>query len=224
MAFVAGQWVEGEQVQEWCRALSKLAMLRLSNGHTAWLALQRYPATLLWYAFGIGAASRRRWQTLQHLLHAHLARDGRADLRGVDTFPAWALMERDMNVIKLLPELKSRRTPLQDRIAAVLWPMFSSSFDSEDSFNLALDWFEVLCSLAYTASTIESEGRYWTLPGSFGWRKSNLQRITDEIKSSLEKEGAGSAFVATGLVANSPDLASKNLASLEEFVGSLHWW
>lgn len=223
MAFVAGQWAEGEQVEEWCRALRKLATLRGVNGLTAWLALQRYPASLLWYAFGVGAASRRRWQTLHHLFNAHLVREGRADLRGVDAFPAWAMMERNMDLIKLVPELKDRYTPLQDRLAEVMTPMFSRSFESEDAFQLAFDWFEVLSSLAYAAPTVELDGRYWTLPGSFGWRKANFQRIAEEIKASLEKEGAGSAFVTTGLVAKAPHLAAKNLASLEEFVGHLRW-
>ena len=54
MAPVAGFWAEDEHVYIWQRALERLSAARSGGGHVLWIDLQRYPATLLLYALGLG--------------------------------------------------------------------------------------------------------------------------------------------------------------------------
>ena len=50
MATVGGFWAEKEHYPVWQRALERLGSTKSSGGTVRWLALQRYPATLLLYA------------------------------------------------------------------------------------------------------------------------------------------------------------------------------
>ena len=58
MAAVAGGWAESEHYWMWQRALKQLSGTRPTTGvrnYTVWRELQRYPATRLLYALGLGA-------------------------------------------------------------------------------------------------------------------------------------------------------------------------
>ena len=85
MAFVAGQWSEGIQLTPWINALAKLAMRhQQGGGQVMWLDLQRYPATLLLYCFGLGAIASERWIALNALFNANVSREHRADQRAME--------------------------------------------------------------------------------------------------------------------------------------------
>ena len=71
MAAVAGGWAESEHYWMWQRALKQLSGTRSTTGvrnYTVWRELQRYPATRLLYALGLGAVDRRRLEFLHSLL------------------------------------------------------------------------------------------------------------------------------------------------------------
>ena len=60
LAFVGGAWSEEEHYTVWRRAFERLGSRRADSGIVVWLNLQRYPATLLLYALGIGAVEADR--------------------------------------------------------------------------------------------------------------------------------------------------------------------
>ena len=55
MAMTGGYWAEEEHYPVWQRALERLGSTPLSDSSNFWPELQRYPATLLLYALGLGA-------------------------------------------------------------------------------------------------------------------------------------------------------------------------
>lgn len=223
MAFVAGQWSESAQLAPWVKAITKLAFRRATGGIVLWLELQRYPATLLLYCFGLGAVTADRWEALHALFSATIAREHREDQRAVEIIPIWALFERGADAMKELPGREREYTPLQNHMEALLLPLFQSQFPSEAAFNLAFDRFEVLAALSYAIPAIEKGEQYWTLPGSYGWRRENRQRIINEVRDSLTTMGDNSPLVKSRLVGKSAESALKNLTEFERFVPLLRW-
>jgi hypothetical protein len=224
MAFVAGEWSESPQLTPWVKALAKLSMRRAEGGLVIWLDLQRYPATLLLYCFGLGAVAAERWDALHALFSATVPREHREDKRAVELVPIWALFEHGADAMKVLPERDRQYTPLQNHLEALFWPLFRSHFPSEAAFHLAFDKLEVLAALSYAVPVLEAGGRYWTLPGSYGWRGENRQRIFTELRNSLTTLGDNSPLVRSRLVGNSAEHGLRNLGELEQFVPRLRWF
>lgn len=223
MAFVAGQWAEGPQVTPWGKGLAKLSMRRADGGNQIFLALQRYPATLLLYAFGLGAVLAERWDSLHAMFSGVVVREHREDKRVVELVPVWALFEFGGDGMKILPGREREYTPLNNRIASQMWNLVGKAFQSEPAFNLAFDWFEVLAALNYAIPTVEKSGNYWTLPGAYGWRRDNMRRIVSAIRQDLTTAGDKSTFVTSALVGKSAEKGLENLAELERFVPEFRW-
>lgn len=223
MAFVAGQWSENTQVTPWVKSLVKLSMPNGQNGVTMWVELQRYPATLLLYCFGLGAVAAEQWSTLHALFSATVIQEHCKDKRAVELLPIWALFERGADVMKVLPSRKREYTPLQNHLEELLWPLLKSHFPSEAMFHLTFDKFEILAALSYAKPAIEEGESYWTLPGSYGWRRENRQRIFTEIHNSLMTLNDNSPFVTSRLVGISAEHGLRNLDELEQFVPHFRW-
>ncbi|PZP61527.1 MAG: hypothetical protein DI604_30005 [Delftia acidovorans] len=224
MAFVAGQWSERSQLTPWVKAMVKLSQRRANAGVSLWLDLQRYPATLLLYAFGLGAVASARWEALNTLLNVQVQREHREDKRAVELVPIWTLFQRGGDVMKVLPGRESQYTPLNNHVEVLLWGMFGSSFPSKLAFELAFDRLEILCALAYAVPEIQRSERYWTLPGAYGWRRNNLERIFAELRKELEALGDVSPLVASGLIGATATQGIENLAQLERLVPEFRWY
>ena len=223
MAFVGGQWSEGAQINPWTKALAKLSLRRAQGGIDIWLELQRYPATLLLYAFGLGAVATEQWASLHAMFNAAVARENGEDKRAVELVPVWALFQLGADVMKRLPERDRQFTPLQNHLEALLRPRCRPHFPSEEAFHVAFDRLEVLAALSYAVSVIELEARYWPLPGSYGWRHENRLRIFGEIRTSLQSLGDRSPFVISGIVGKTALHGLNNLAQLEKLVLEFRW-
>lgn len=185
--------------------------------------LQRYPATLLLYAFGLGAVAAEQWTSLHAMFNSPVARENREDRRAVELVPVWALFEQGADVMKSLPERDRQYTPFQNHLEALLLPLFRPHFPSEDAFHLAFDRLEVLVALSYAIPAVEKGESYWTLPGAYGWRQENRQRIFGEIRASLQSLGDRSPFVMSGLVGKTALHGRDNLTQLEKFVPEFRW-
>ncbi|KQX90565.1 SIR2 family protein [Variovorax sp. Root473] len=226
MAFVAGQWSEGEQLRVWERALTSLATRRAQGGVVLWSELQRYPATLLLYAMGMGAVLAERWETLHRLFSVHVGREGREDKRVVEVVPIWGLFELGADAMKVLPGREREHTPLQNHIEGLLLDLVGAHFDSPAAFSLVFDRFEVMAALAYAAPQVarsQTGERYWTLPGAYGWRSDNRQRIFQEVSDSLTSTGDGSPLVTSRLVGATAELGQANLKELQQFIPQFRW-
>ena len=84
MAMVGGFWAEEEHYPVWRRALERLGSTRVNHGEFRWVDLQRYPATLLLYALGLGAIKGERLQFLGHLFAIKLPYPHNWRLYGTD--------------------------------------------------------------------------------------------------------------------------------------------
>lgn len=126
--------------------------------------------------------------------------------------------------MKVLPDRELEYTPLQNHVEALLWPLLRQHFPSEAAFQMAFDKLEVVAALSYAVPAVETGARYWALPGSYGWRRENRQRIFTEIRKSLTTLGESSPFVTSRLIGSSAEKGLKNLEELEQFVPKLRWY
>jgi hypothetical protein len=129
--------------------------------------------------------------------------------------------------MKVLPGRERQHTPLQNHLGALLFELVGPQFDSEIAFNLAFDRFEVLAALCYAApqvARVQTGERYWTLPGAYGWRSDNRQRIFQELSESLATAGDGSPYVVSGLIGKTAALGRANLEELQKFVPQFRWF
>lgn len=157
------------------------------------------------------------------MFNSAVAREGREDKRAVELVPVWALFEMGADVMKALPKRDREYTALQNHLEALLLPLFRQHFASEEAFHVAFDRLEVLAALSYAIPAIEKGGRYWSLPGSYGWRHENRQRIFGEIRTSLQSLGDRSPFVIFGIAGKTALHGLDNLTQLEKFVSEFRW-
>ncbi len=224
MATVAGQWSDNDQMRSWTRAVTRLATRQIQAGSVLLTDLQRYPATLVLYCFGIAAVSAERWDLLRVMFDAKISREGQEDKRTVEVVPIAILFERGGDVMKILPGRDRQYTPLNNHVETLLWPLFESQFASKEAFQENFDRFELLIALFYTVPIKnKAASGYWTVPGSYGWRHRNRKLVLNELRNSLTVLAGNSPFILHGLIGTSLEDATQNLDALERFVPLFRW-
>ena len=121
MALIGGYWAEEEHYTVWQKALERIGSTPSSSGSTLWLELQRYPATLLLYALGLGAVEAERLQFLRRLLTTTLHREHQEDLLAVLMLPpsCFSYAGREMQILE---GMDRRHVPVNDWIHKTLQP------------------------------------------------------------------------------------------------------
>ena len=223
MAPVGGFWAEEEQYHVWQRALERLGSTALSSGTVLWLDLQRYPATLLLYALGLGAVEADRLHFLKRLLATTLRRKHQEDVLAVQMLPPLCLFKHNGQVMQLLEGMDKHYAPLNDWIYKVLQPYTELIIPDNDRYTLVFDKLEILMALGYAHHKGESAGWYWAPPGAFGYRSANRGPILQEIGKSLSKEQGESPFVTCGIFGDSVEACERGVTALEDFVSRLDW-
>lgn len=207
MAAVGGYWVEDWHHATWESALTRLAARRGEAGYTVWVELQRYPATLLLYALGLGAveAGERGLLFLSKPFGTPAEREHREDNTAVELLPPFCLFERGDESPRFLEGMERRRAPLNDWLHALLQPRFRSLVPSESRFSYCFDRLEILMALSYAHHAKRAKDWYWVPPGSYGYRRESLDRILKEMQSSIESLGEKSPYVRSGIFGHSAE-------------------
>ena len=227
MAPIGGFWAEEAHYPVWQRALERLGSKRSSDGMTLWLELQRYPATLLLYALGLGAVEADRLQFLKRILGAIIRREHQEDMPAVQILPPFC--SDDGQVMRILEGMDSRYAPLNDWIHNTLRPYAERIIPDNDRYTLVFDKLEILMALSYAhhkgkwSSNMNSLEGYWAPPGAFGYRSENRTHIMREIKESLSKKQDESPFVTCGIFGETAEDCKQGLAALELFIPKLLW-
>ena len=227
MATVGGFWAEEEHYPVWQRALQRLGSKKSSRATGLWLELQRYPATLLLYALGLGAVAAGRLLFLRHLLTTKLRKEHQEDVLAVQILPPCCQFQsfRDgAKVMKTLEGMDNRRLPLNDWIHNALRPHAECIIPDNDHYTLIFDKLELLMALSYAHHKADqSSERYWGPPGAFGYRSANCNSILREMEESLSAEGNISPFVRSGVFGETAEDCKQDLAALKIFVSRLGW-
>jgi len=223
MAPIGGFWAEEEHYPVWQRALQRLGSRTSSSGTVLWLELQRYPATLLLYALGLGAVEAAQLPFLKRMFSVTLREQHRQkDLPAIEVLlPSCS---RAAGAMKMLEGMDKRRLPLNDWIHDALRPHAACIIPDNDRYTLLFDKLEILMALSYAHHEAgRSSERYWAPPGAFVCRFENGNSILLEMEESLSAEGNTSPFVRSGIFGETHADCKQGLAALRNFASKLDW-
>lgn len=227
MAAVGSFWAEDEHYDVWRRALERLASNVSTSGYSLWLRLQRYPATLLFYALGLGAVESGRLRFVEHLLGTTIRKQHENDVSAVEMLPPSCLFDRGGQELKILEGMERRYAPLNDWIHDILWQHFQNIAPHKDKYSLVFDKFEMLIALNYLYRVDQSHlgdlGPRAPL-GAFAYRYQNRTRIMKEIEESLSEDQDDSPLVKSGIFGKNKENCAEIASQLQQFVSKLGWW
>lgn len=218
MALIGGYWAEEEHYTVWKRALERLGSTPSGGGFTLWLELQRYPATLLLYALGLGAVEANRLGFLGRMLETTIHREHREDVAAVQILPPSCLFSGG-NQMRILEGMDRRKVPLNDWIHDALRPCAEHIIRDKNRYTSVFDKLEILMALSYAHhSSLE---RYSIPPGAFVHRSENRVQILQEIGESLSKKRDDSPFVTCKIFGETAEDCKQDLEALEQFIPEL---
>ncbi len=223
MAYVAGYWSSEVQIKPWREALGRLAFRRTGNGISLWLELQSYPATLVLYAFALGAIANSRYSSLNSVLDVQVPREHRDPKPLIEVAPPWALFQMGMRPMQALPGMANRYAPLNDRLADVLRPVPDGRLPSDEVFESDFDTVEILLALRFARTSLQS-GRYMAIPGRYGYRHQDRERILGKLRAEVGTAAAPGPLAISGLIGSTPADCETNLNSFVPFVQRLGWF
>ena len=223
MAVVAGRWAEEEHWSEWQRALVRLAGTRRIT-ETAqvslWRDLQRYPATLLLYALGLGAVDGNQPEFLNSLLTTKVRVDNEEEMTAAEALPPSLMCYKSEYVMQELEGMANRHAPLNDWIRDVLRGSTERAIRDDTRFSRAFDELEIL--IAAAVGEVQMWGDHRAPPACSCYRRGrSYSRIMEVILDSVQREKAGSAYVRSGIFGEDWEECQDKLRDLDDFVGRI---
>ena len=220
MAVIGGTWAEEDHYGVWQRALERLAVIHSNSGNPIWLGLQRYPATLMLYALGLGALSTDKLELLGHMFSIPIPQFDYKPRTLVQFLPPLCMfgainVQREM---QLLEGMESRYAPFNDWIHDTLRRYMSKIASNSQQYNLVFDKLEILLALSYAYQEKRSEGSYWAPLGSYIYRHQNRNQILEEIEGSILALQHESPFVRSGIFGETLEECMASVAKFREFV------
>ena len=228
MAATGGRWAEEAHYDTWRRTLERMTTLSHLSGKLMWLGLQRYPATLVLYALGLGALSGNRLQLLGHLLSTeipqadHVTKTVSQLLPPNNIFKGFSLgFGNALKAMQMLEGMANRPTPLSEWIKTAVWQYMSYTAFNSERYDLAFDKLEILMALSYARhddTKAEPWYRYWTPLGSFVYRSQTREQVIREIEGSISTLQHDSPFVRSGIFGETPEECAVSIKQFKEFV------
>ncbi len=226
MGMVGGFWIEENHYSMWEKTLENLAPGQVTRGFRYdWYELQHYPATLLFYALGIGAVEGSQLHFLKRLFDVMfpnfygLTGTEPRNVKAVEILPPYSRFNRLGREIKALEGAEAGRLPLNHWIRRDLQPHAHRILSDENQYALAFEKLEILLALN---SLTGQESKI--TPGLFCLNQ--LQDPNDfiqEVKDSLDMCGNQSPFVTCKIFGETPDDCQRRLGLLEAQANDFFW-
>ena len=220
LATTGGYWAEEEHYPVWQRALERLGSTPLSGRSNFWLELQRYPATLLLYALGLGAVEAGRLRFLGRMLGTTIHRARQKDIPAVQVLPPSCFSEAGRQM-QILEGMDKHYVPLNEWMHSTLRPYAERIIRDNNRYTLVFDKLEILIALNGAFYRDERLERYWAPLGAFLYRSDNRDQILQEIRESLATKQDESPFVTYGIFGETAEACEQGLAYLEQFISKL---
>lgn len=221
MAATGGRWAEEDHYDNWRRTLERLATLPLLGGKVMWLGLQRYPATLVLYALGLGALSSNRLAFLGHILSTEIPQPNYETRTVSQLLPPNCMFGGTFDVRKamqLLEGMERKYAPLSNWIHEAMRQHMGNTAYSSEQYDLVFDKLEILMALS-CAHCENREGRgFWAPLGRYVGRSQTRERILREVLESVSTLRHDSPFVKAGIFGETPDECAVSIEQFKEFV------
>ena len=225
MATTGGCWAEEIHYHDWRRTLERLATVPHLSGKLRWLGLQRYPATLVLYALGLGALSSNRLHFLGHMLSTEIPQPNHetkivSQLLLPDyIFEGFSQGFGDpRKAMQVLEGMEKKYTPFSDWIQSEVRQYLGNTTYNNEHYDLSFDKLEILMALGSAHHRKKSKGFFWAPLGSFVRRSKTRERILREIEGSVSTLQHDSPFVSSGIFGETPDECAESIKEFKEFV------
>ena len=222
MATVGTAWAEEDHYPIWTQVLERLGVTRSTGGTVQWIRLERYPATLIFYALGLGCVAGHRLRLLATLLKTTLGGGSSGKELAMAVLPPACLFDNARGAMSVLEGMAKRNTPLNDWIYETLYPLVGTTIPS-DQYTICFDRFEVIVALNYIQQAQAAGWADWFPGGRFIHQSENREAILQELKDSIAARGAESPFLQTGLLGETQALSEQTLKMFEEGVQKWQW-
>jgi hypothetical protein len=222
MAVVGGYWAEDWHYEVWQTAFAKLTTLQKVMNRDIWKKPELYPATLLFYALGLGAlaacehgAVERGLLLLRKLFETPIYQLNE-EKTAVELLPPLKIFQLTGNIRYLLEGKESSPLPINDWIYDLLWPHLKSFIPFGERYSRAFDRFEILMSLSYEQH--QSENEYYKLGGRFFYYgREECKRFLNEIRSSLTDHGDLSIYAKSRIFGSTAADCVSSLSRFEDW-------
>ena len=224
MAMTGGRWAEPVHFDLWRSALERLSTVPNDTGETIWRGLQRYPATLVLYALGLGALAFNRLDFIQHIFATGVSERNGASINVTHILPPFCILDtafESQQAMQLLEGMERQRAPLSVWMYQTLRQYYSRIDKNEAKYRLTFDKMEVLIALSFAHHAQRPVAHYWAPPGLYAYRYDDQAILEIETSIHLEKDAA--PFVRSGIFGNTVDECLRGVSALKEFVGKVKW-
>ena len=221
LAPFGGFWAEEDHVTLWQRALTRLSDTRPIVGRAykeTWNDLRRYPGVMLLYALGIGALGHDRLPFVGRLLKTSVP-----DRHDEDTTAVQVLNPTVFDVRIAVSETTTDRTMLLNSwMLQTLRPHVAPVVADDSQYTLLFHKLEVLLALGYIHGYPEHG---WAPIGPVGYHRRNpIDRVVQEIDTSLSARGDDSPFVKCGIFGATKEVCTQRLTSLRNLIARRPQW
>jgi len=139
-------WGESEHQYLWQHMLNRFGdPPGYLSGLIAWIALRRYPASLMMYGGGIAAIAAGRYKNLAAILNAPVQPQGEKSKSAAEQLNV-AQVLRD-TAEKLIPGKQDRHTPYSDHLFEVLREPLRTYVPTDTDYEDAFLWFEYILGI-----------------------------------------------------------------------------
>ena len=230
MATVGGLWAESDHYRIWQRALKRLGSTPTSGPYANWTGLNKYPATLLLYALGLGAVESQRLEFLGRMFDITVQRKPFGQHKNYCATQlflpdCWGsdLPLHSPEPIEILEGMYGRKLMLNDWIHEAVRPHAVRIIPDESRYTFVFDTLEILMALSYAYKDDQTSGMYWAPLGGFALRRDNRIQVFKEIEESLSTMQDKSPFVTSGIFGETAEECKKGVADLRKFLPTKGW-
>jgi len=156
MVMVAGSWIEKDHYPIWDRIIRELGSVKIRNGDYAYeKKLYRFPATLLFYALGVGSLKSNQLDYLKHLFDIIVYNfDSQFNnlnhhLRAARILPPYESYQSIVSDLKYHKDFKNIPLPLHHKVFDALKSNCDVINLNEEQFRQIFHKFEVLTLLIH---------------------------------------------------------------------------
>jgi hypothetical protein len=232
VAGVLGRWGDGRElglVTDIIRSLYSHAE-KVRAGLTVYLGMRSYPAVLVFTAYGLGLTRAARWPALHQFFSTTVPREYNDPKRAVELLHLTAWEGGDNRLWQMLGGYDRRKTALSDRLLEIFAEWGKSFAGSGPDFELLLERFELLGSLAHfekngkadiqqSLSGGDRNAWTWMPAGREAWHEKNQRILIEE----LQAEPTKSALLKAGFAQSEGEFLDLFIQNFRYIAGRMSW-
>lgn len=166
-----GRWGNQAHVQLLSDSIVRVASfgVRPLQGYPGNLSLRYLPALYLVYAGGMGFIKAGNYGAVEALVSPQIRLPVGLMASIISVNPHYEIIKTD--VLKILPGLDNKITPLGDYLHARLWHLLKPVVIDEEDYDRLFDQLELLLSMIYLRYRMDQgKDSRWTIPGRWVWK------------------------------------------------------